>query len=68
MKILHNYRVGTECDLYPWFVSHGTIKHKAIRLQTICNKVNYINENLINIFIKRPSTVLAAIDTSWGLK
>lgn len=65
MKILHNYRVGTEYDLYPWFVSHGTIKHKAIRLQTVSNKVRYIHENLINIFIKSPSTILTPINTSW---
>ena len=65
MKILHNYRVGTGYDLYPWFVSNITIEHKSLRLQTFSNKVRYINENLTNIFIKRPSTILTPIGTSW---
>ena len=65
MNILHNYRVGAKGDMYPWFITRGTIKHKAIRLQTICNKVRYINENLTNIFINRPSTILTPIGTSW---
>ena len=65
MKILHNYRVGGKGDMYPWFITHGTIKHKAIRLQTVSNNINYILDAFAEHIIKYRISKLTPIGTSW---